>query len=170
MVRPAVKAKTPTLAPGSDTLARPRHTTGFTLIELLLVLLLIALASGLVSLALRDADANALEREAARLAALLESARSASRASGLPVVFALAAAGSPGAADFQFVGLPPGNELPARWLRSDIQANLGTTAALALGPEPLIGAQRITLRLGERQLALVSDGLGPFVADSGAVP
>ena len=56
----------------------PRRVgSGFTLIELLLVLVLIALSSGLVSLALRDADANALEREAARLGALLETGRAA---------------------------------------------------------------------------------------------
>ena len=156
-----------------------RVGSGFTLIELLLVLVLIALSSGLVSLALRDADANALEREAARLSALLETGRAASRASGLPVVFALgttaisgttAIDGSLPVVDFKFVGLPLGGELPSRWLRPDMQASLGQARALALGPEPLIGAQRIVLRLGERQLAVVSDGLGPFVIDSGAAP
>ena len=156
-----------------------RVGSGFTLIELLLVLVLIALSSGLVSLALRDADANALEREAARLGALLETGRAASRASGLPVVFALgttasdsttAVDGSLPVVDFKFVGLPRGSELPSRWLRPDIQASLGRAGALALGPEPLIGAQRIVLRLGERQLAVVSDGLGPVAIDSGAAP
>ena len=156
-----------------------RVGSGFTLIELLLVLVLIALSSGLVSLALRDADANALEREAARLGALLETGRAASRASGLPVVFALGTTAIGGttaidssspAVDFKFVGLPPGSELPSRWLRPDVQVSLGPARALALGPEPLIGAQRIVLRLGERQLAVVSDGLGPFAIDSGAAP
>ena len=156
-----------------------RVGSGFTLIELLLVLVLIALSSGLVSLALRDADANALEREAARLGALLETGRAASRASGLPVVFALgttaiggttAIDGSLPVVDFKFVGLALGSELPSRWLRPDMQASLGQARALALGPEPLIGAQRIVLRLGERQLAVVSDGLGPFAVDSGAAP
>ena len=162
-----------------------RVGSGFTLIELLLVLVLIALSSGLVSLALRDADANALEREAARLGALLETGRAASRASGLPVVFALgttaidgttaiggttAIDGSLPVVDFKFVGLTPGSELPSRWLRPDVQVSLGPARALALGPEPLIGTQRIVLRLGERQLAVVSDGLGPFAIDSGAAP
>jgi general secretion pathway protein H len=35
--------------------------------------------------------------------------------------------------------------------------------ALILGPEPLIGPQRIVLRLGERNLTLATDGIGPFV-------
>jgi len=39
---------------------------------------------------------------------------------------------------------------------------IGANAVL-LGPEPLIGAQRIVLRLDARSLALATDGLGPFV-------
>jgi general secretion pathway protein H len=31
-----------------------------------------------------------------------------------------------------------------------------------LGPEPLIGAQRIVLHLGDQRLVLGTDGLGPF--------
>ncbi len=180
MASPVAKARTLTSAPGSSRLRpavpgfslRPA-APGFSLIELLLVLVLIALSSGLVSLALRDADASALEREAARLGALLEAGRAASRASGLPVVFALGRAASDATApllDFRFIGLPPGTELPSRWLRPEVQATLGRAGALALGPEPLIGAQRIVLRLGERELALVSDGLGPFVQESAAPP
>jgi general secretion pathway protein H len=49
-----------------------RHR-GFTLVELLVVVALIAIASGLASLALRDPAASQLEQEASRLAALLES-------------------------------------------------------------------------------------------------
>ncbi|NBX96765.1 MAG: type II secretion system protein GspH, partial [Betaproteobacteria bacterium] len=33
---------------------------------------------------------------------------------------------------------------------------------LVLGPEPLIPAQRLRLRLGEQQLVLATDGLGAF--------
>ena len=42
--------------------------------------------------------------------------------------------------------------------------------SLTLGPEPLIGPQRIVLRLGERNLTLATDGLGPFVPIDAAVP
>ena len=42
--------------------------------------------------------------------------------------------------------------------------------ALVLGPEPIIGAQRLMLRLDEQRLTLATDGLGPFavVADAPA--
>ena len=146
------------------------RAAGFTLIELLLVVVLVALASGLVAVALRDADAGRLDQEAARLAALLEAGRAASRASGLPVAFALAAADATGGDDFRFVGLPPGTALPTRWLSPGVQAQLARGNALLLGPEPLIGAQRIVLRLGERTLALASDGLAPFAPETAATP
>jgi general secretion pathway protein H len=42
--------------------------------------------------------------------------------------------------------------------------------AVVLGPEPLIGEQRIVLRLENQRLTLATDGIGPFVvAESGAV-
>jgi general secretion pathway protein H len=155
--------------------AVPRHASrrgarpaaGFTLIELLLVLVLIAMSSGLISLALRDSDASRLDHEAMRLAALLEAGRAASRASGFAVAFALTQADSTAGDDFRFLGMPPGTTLPTRWLTPGVQAQLPTGGAVVLGPEPLIGAQRIVLRLGEQQLALVSDGLGPFVPEGG---
>ena len=62
-----------------------RPALGFTLIELLVVLALIAIGTAAVSLSFRDSSQTALEREAHRLAALLESARARSRASGMPV-------------------------------------------------------------------------------------
>jgi general secretion pathway protein H len=39
-----------------------------------------------------------------------------------------------------------------------------------LGPEPLIGAQRIVLRLDEQTLTLATDGLGPFVVNTDVAP
>uniref|UniRef100_UPI0017FC3268 pilus assembly FimT family protein n=1 Tax=Methylibium sp. TaxID=2067992 RepID=UPI0017FC3268 len=52
----------------------PRAARGFTIVELLIVVAVIAIASSVAVLALRDPSATRLEREAARLAALLESA------------------------------------------------------------------------------------------------
>ena len=142
-----------------------RPPAGFTLIELLLVLMLIAMVSGLAGLALRDGGESRLEREAVRLAALLEAGRAEARASGVAVRFELTPPGSEMA--FRFVGLAP-DTLPAgHWLDPEMQARIEGARALRLGPEPLIGAQRIVLWLGERQLVLATDGLAPFaVADA----
>ena len=56
---------------------------GFTFIELVVTVAMIALGVSLAAIALRDSAASALERDAARLAALLESARALSHATGV---------------------------------------------------------------------------------------
>lgn len=137
-----------------------RRHRGFTLIELLVVLALVAVASGLVSLTIRDPNATALEHEAARLAALLESARAEARASGLLVRWEPHA--SPGSNEFRFLGLPVSSDMPKNWLAPGVSAEVVGAGAAVLGPEPLIGAQRIVLHLEDRHLTLVTDGLGPF--------
>jgi general secretion pathway protein H len=53
------------------------------LIELLIVIAIIAIATAGATLALRDSSATALEREAQRVAAILEAGRSQSRTTGL---------------------------------------------------------------------------------------
>jgi general secretion pathway protein H len=138
---------------------------GFTLIELILVVAIIAIASSLVVLALRDPDASQLEEEAARLAALLEGARAEARASGLAASWE-PRSGEEGVPGFRFVGLPPSRELPARWLDDSVSAEVIGARAVVLGPEPLIGAQRIVLRRGDRRLVLETDGLGPFAVQN----
>ena len=166
MVWSVAKAKTPRSAPGSESAGRAAgvkpKSYGFTLIELLVVVVLIAIASTVASLALRDPAATALEQDAARLAALLESARAEARASGLAVHWEpKPAAGQ--TQGFRFLGLSPATVFPTLWLASDMSAEVVGAPSVVLGPEPLIGAQRIVLRLNERQLSLATDGLGPFV-------
>ena len=134
---------------------------GFTLIELLVVVALIAIASGLATLALRDPSATQLEQEGARLAALLESARAEARASGLSVRWEPRSVDAD-ATGFRFIGLPSTSRLPEHWLGAGVTADVVGARAIVLGPEPLIGAQRIVLRLADRRLTLATDGLGPF--------
>ena len=141
---------------------RQRSSSGFTLIELIVVVALIAIASAVASLALRDPAMTRLDHEGARLVALLEAARSESRAAGLPASWApLSGRGSTDG--FRFVGLPDSAGLPTHWLAEGVTAEVPGGVAVVLGPEPLIGAQRIVLRLGEQSLTLETDGLGPFV-------
>jgi general secretion pathway protein H len=157
-----VKATTLKSDPGSRLNVRTRlHQTGFTLIELLLVVALIAIASSLATLALRDPSGTQLEHEAARLAALLESARAESRASGLAVRWE-PQRGEAEAEGFRFIGLTGLTPMPTQWLNEAVRAEIVGARAIALGPEPLIGAQRVVLRLNDQRLTLVTDGLGPF--------
>ncbi len=151
---------------------------GFTLLELLIVVSLIAIATGAATLALRDSHATALEREADRVVAVLEAARTQSRASGLPLLWL------PSSDGFQIVGegqrvdttrnanAAAGGLTP--WLaagttathedadRRNTLASNQRPSGLILGPEPIIPAQSMTLRLGERSITLATDGLRPF--------
>ncbi len=135
--------------------------SGFTLIELLVVITLIAIASSVVTLAMRDPAATRLEQEAARLTALLESARAEARASGLAARWEPRAeqVDRPG---FRFIGLPDAAQRPSAWLSEGVSAEVVGARAVVLGPEPMIGAQRIVLRLDAQRLVLATDGLGPF--------
>jgi general secretion pathway protein H len=163
---PAATAITPTSAPGSSRRRLARHGArrGFTLIELMIVVALIAVAAGVVSLALRDPSSTRLETEAQRLSALLESARAESRASGLAVHWLPAREGDE--ADFRFVRLSgklsEPMPMPTRWLDPQIRAEIVGAPGVQLGPEPIIGTQRVVLRLGHQRLMLATDGLGPF--------
>ena len=142
-----------------------KRPPGFTLIELLVVVALIAIGSAIASLALRDPAATRLENEGARLVALLEAARTEARASGLPVSWEPRPE-QVGAEGFRFIGLPTSSEQPTHWLNSGVSAEVVNARALLLGPEPMIGAQRIILRLDNQRLQIDTDGLGPFVVTS----
>ncbi len=146
----------PTSAPGSRLRA-----AGFTLLELLVVVAIIAIASAGVVFALRDTAADPLEREAQRLAALLESARARSRLSGQPVRWVPVPEG------FRFEGLPP-EALPSRWLSADTE--VARNAVLVLGPEPVIGPQQVVLSSAshpQHSLRIATDGLRPFTVAAG---
>ncbi len=137
------------------------RSAGFTLLELLVVMAIVAMASAGVGFALRDNTQVQLDRDAQRLAALLETARARSRATGLPVRW------QPTVAGFRFEGLPA-NEgdappLPQTWLDADT-AVVGSPRLL-LGPDPIIGPQEVVLvsrSQAGRQVSLSTDGVRPF--------
>ena len=140
---------------------RRRGLGGFTLLELLVVLSIMALATVGVGLSMRDGTQAQLERDAERLAALLESARAQSRASGVPVRWLALPEG------FRFDGLPDNHTLPTRWL--DPATNVRGEGSLVLGPEPLIGPQQVILTQSnhpEHALRVATDGLRPFAVEA----
>jgi len=163
--------------------------TGFTLLELLVVLAIVAIASAGVGLALQGGTQTQLEREALRLAALLESARAQSQTSGVPVRWQISADG------FRFDGAAAdlsGQALPQQWLDADTRASIDSPAggygfggigrrasvsrpgapsapadnpSLLLGPEPIIGPQAVTLASGSQpqmRVRIATDGVRPF--------
>jgi general secretion pathway protein H len=141
----------------SQTPSRRIRGAGFTLIELLMVVAIMAIATAGVGMALRDNSSTALEREAQRLAVLLESARAQSRMTARPVRW------RPTATGFLFEGVSPGSAFPSTWLSEDVRA--AGANVVALGPEPVIGPQQIRLvSLSEpaRSLTLTTDGVRPF--------
>jgi general secretion pathway protein H len=154
----------PTSAAGSK---RPfALPLGFTLLELLVVVALIAVATAGVSLSLRDSAQSALQRDAERLAVLLETGRAQARANGLPVVWRTQDNSANPVQSFVFEGLPPPG-LPQNWLADTTRAAPGS--AITLGPEPLIAPQAVALSTAQsapqspgQTLWVVTDGLRPF--------
>ena len=147
-----------------------RGQRGFTLLELLVVMAIVAIASAGVVLTLRDSSASDLERDAQRLAAVLESGRAQSRMQGTPVTWRAVPGG------FALDGLNPPLP-PQAWLSADTTLgavlrlpapgglNTNTADRLTLGPEPILEAQAVVLAARSKptiRLQLATDGLRPF--------
>lgn len=147
------------------------------MIELMIVVAIVAISATLITLAFPDGTQRRLDEEAARLASLLDAARAQSRAAGVTVRWepispssSQVPADDVAGADFRFVGLPVRTSLPTRWLSPGVAAEVVGGRSLSLGPEPLIGAQRVLLRLDDRRAVLATDGIGPFTTVSEAPP
>lgn len=139
--------------------APPRaRARGLSLLELMVVLAILAIATAGTVIAMRDPDRQALQREGERLAALLEGGRAWSRGSGQALVWQVRPGG------FAFVGKQP-PEPAQTWLRPQVEVewppSVGTRE-LVLGPEPIIAAQQVVLRLGQERVRVGTDGLQPF--------
>lgn len=159
-----------------------RASAGFTLIELLVVIAIIAIGTAAVSLSLRDSAQTVLERDAERLAALFESARARSRASGMPVQWHPVSSQNTSAVvdskdqqtgqltgqitAFVFEGLPP-QTLPTHWLSPSVYVAPNTW--VVLGPDPIIGPQSVTLQLNDLNISVSTDGLKPFAVKRGGL-
>ena len=133
--------------------------TGFTLLELLVVIAVIALGTAGVALAMRDSGQTSLEREALRLSALLDAARSQSRASGVMVTWE-AVQDDSSLPVMRWRGLRSKEPLPTQWL--EVQTRAAMAGVVVLGPDPVIAPQRVRLTLGTERRDVVTDGVGSF--------
>jgi general secretion pathway protein H len=137
------------------------HVNGFTLLEVLVVLCIVGIATAGVIQVLPSGAQVHVERDARRLAALLDGARAQSRTIGRVVRWQAAGKG------FEFVGLERGT-LPDQWLDADTVVPPGV--ALELGPEPMIAPQSVTLRSrtqADVAWQVATDGLRPFRVEPG---
>jgi general secretion pathway protein H len=168
MGKPVVKARMPMSAVGNKA-----RQTGFTLIELMVVITLIAIATAGVSLALRDNEASLLDKEAERLATILETARVQSRSTGvalawlpLPQGFVLLPASELSGTQVQ-INVGSINPWLAPGMNAQITGVSGQTQrSLLLGAEPMIAPAAVQLRLSERILRVGTDGLRPFTVQT----
>lgn len=140
-----------------------QRARGFTLLELLVVMTVIAMGTAGVALAMRDSGQTLVAREATRLAALLDAARSQSRLTGTRVTWQ-AVIDDRQAPVMRWQGLRQKEPLPTAWLNAGVV--VPDSQLLVLGPDPVIAPQRIRLSIGTDSREVVTDGVGAFTVDT----
>ncbi len=152
---------------------KKQNANGFTLIELMVVITMIAIATAGVSFALRDNEATLLDREAERLAVVLEAARVQSRSTGMALAWLPLPEGFAVLPAIQLnrsqVNITTSSISP--WLSSGMNAQIISNSnpparTLLLGAEPMIAPSAVLLSLGQRRLRVATDGLRPFVVQT----
>lgn len=130
---------------------------GFTLLELLLVVAVIAITAGAAAVSVSAVSPPPVEKEAQRLAALLDVERAHSRSSGVPSFFVISASG------FEVQRLRQ-RLRSERWQHDSVQAE---SVRLTLGPEPVLSPQRVVLadRSGAKRW-VQTDGIRPFTVEA----
>jgi general secretion pathway protein H len=123
------------------------------------VIAVIALGTAGVALAMRDSGQTLVEREATRLAALLDAARGQSRATGVVVTWE-SGLDAKNQNIMRWTGLRNKEPLPTAWL--DAQTQVIDAKRLVLGPDPVIAPQRVRLQIGKDTREIVTDGVGVF--------
>lgn len=131
-----------------------REQKGFTLIELMVVAALLSILAGAASVALQ-ALPKPVEKDAQRLAAVLDAQRAKSRSTGQPIFFK---------SQGNSYRVHRGSAVTSERLSA------GTTLAPAdikLGPEPVIEPQRVVLTDASGNAhAVITDGVRPFYVES----
>ncbi len=180
----------PTSAAGSRGVRRGA-ARGFTLIELLVTLVVAAMLSGLVALALPGGHDESARIEAQRLAALLDTAREQAAAFGMPVAWAAGPAGytflRPTARGWMPIDQAPLVARAWSWMGGSVAADyqprsdasswssggvrisvtgggaLGAPSGwLVFGAEPVSQPMRVQIDTDTQRLTVASNGAQPF--------
>jgi len=128
---------------------------GLTLLELLVVMVILSLVTMTVVLSVRDDQGARLTDEAQQLIARLEASRALARTQHQTLDWRTTEQGYAIGAQVY------------RWQDSEIETRLqvGRNAqakSIPLGPDPVLPATRLQLRLGMHELTVRTDGLNPF--------